>query len=362
MLTNLSDFENLARKKLSLDVYDYYAGGANDEVTLQRNLDAFNKILLAPRVLQNMNACNTEIKFFGLDLSMPVIIAPIAFQALANQDGEVATAKAAATVGIPAIISTMSTVALEEVIAKVNTPLWFQLYIYKDRQVTFDLIHRAEVAGYKAIVLTVDVPVMGNRERDIRNQFKLPPHLGAANLRSRGMQNVSNDNDGSAIKNYTNEKFDRSLTWSDITWLKSITKLPIILKGIMCVDDANKAIDYGVSAIVISNHGGRQLDSAPATIEILPAIADSIKGKIPILIDSGFRRGVDIFKALALGADCILLGRPILWGLAVAGQEGVEKVLGILKAELLESMILCGCSTIGEIRDNSSSLLWFSKY
>jgi len=350
MYINIFDYEQLARKGLNSKIADYISAGACNELTLQRNVDAFSQCYIIPRVLNDVSQINTKTTLINQNLNLPLMIAPTAFHRIVHPDGELAVVRAAASKNINMIVSTMSTTSLEEIALNANSHLWFQLYIYKDREIVIDLIHRAEQAGYNALVITVDVPIMGKREKDIRNQFTLPPNLSAKNLEPYGIGQTNIRTRGSKIKNYTDLLFDKAVSWHDIAWIKTITKLPIILKGIMHREDAKHALDMQIDALVISNHGGRQFDGAPSAMDVVHEIAETINKKIPILIDGGFRRGTDILKALALGADCVLIGRPILWGLACAGQKGVENVLEIYRNEVIEAMALSGCATIEEVK------------
>lgn len=358
-LINVNEFEANAQFILNSTVYDYIASGAGDERTLKRNLDAFQQILIKPRILRGSNNIHTDINLLHHKLNQPLFISPLAFQCIVHDQGELATVAAANEFGIGMALSTMSSTVLEDIAKVATCPLWFQLYIHKDRSITRELIQRAESAGYEAIIITVDVPIMGRREKDIRNQFALPERVFAKNFSNQALINMKDNKECSFVKNYTDSAFDPALTWDDIELIQMETKLPIILKGIMHEEDAKRALDLNVAAIIISNHGGRQLDSMPASIEVLPVIAETIQGTIPILIDGGFRRGTDIFKAIALGADCIMIGRPILWALAVNGFEGLKTMLDIYKSELIETMILCGCSTIEDIKKSGINMIEF---
>jgi isopentenyl diphosphate isomerase/L-lactate dehydrogenase-like FMN-dependent dehydrogenase len=284
---------------------------------------------------------------------MPILVAPLGCQGIADPEGECATARAAAAAGTLMVVSTMSTRSLEEV-AAAEGPRWFQLYVYRDRAVTEALVRRAEEAGYQALVVTVDTPQMGRRERDIRNQFGLPPHLRFANFETA--QDAYATDAGSALIRHAQASFDASLSWADIRWLQSITRLPIILKGIMTAEDALQAVAAGVEGIIVSNHGGRQLDGVPATIEILPEVAAAVDGRCALLLDGGVRRGTDVLKALALGADAVLVGRPVLWGLTAQGEPGARRVLELLRAELELAMRLAGCPTLAQITPASVRL------
>lgn len=344
-LVNIYDFETLAAKKLHPHAFDYYFGGADDEITLRENCDAFKRIFLKYRVLRDVSKRDLTTNIIGQNISMPLIIAPTAFQKMANTEGEIATVKAAGSEGTIMILSTLSNSSFEEVTEEATGPVWFQLYVFKDREVTKELIQRAESAGVKALVLTVDAPFLGQRERDVRNKFDLPPGLEVKNLSF-----VSKDNlihlGGSGLAGYIKENIDPSLNWKDIDWLRTVTNLPIIIKGINCKEDALIAVDYKAEGIVVSNHGGRQLDTCKATIDILSEISDAVNGETEILMDGGIRRGTDILKALALGAKAVLTGRPVLWGLACNGEKGVKDILNIFRKEFDLAMSLCGLTDV----------------
>jgi 4-hydroxymandelate oxidase len=277
---------------------------------------------------------------------MPVLIAPTAFHRLAHPDGELATARAAGGAGTLMVASTIATCALEE-IAKVATgPLWFQLYAYKDRALTRNLIHRAEAAGYRALCLTVDTPLLGSRERDRRNGFTLPDGIRMGNFEDAGFEVATL---GESFHAYVLRQLDASLTWDVVEWLRGETRLPLILKGIVAPEDGALAAERGVDGIVVSNHGGRQLDGAEGTLRALPRVVDAVAGRAEVFVDGGVRRGTDVVKALALGARAVLIGRPALWGLAAAGEEGVARVLRMFREELTLAMALCGCPDVGSI-------------
>ena len=358
---NTSEFEQAAQQKLTKPIYDYIASGACDEYTLKRNTSSFEHIQILPRLFGSTNVVLTEIELFQQTLAQPMFVSPMAFQSLVNPLGEIATVTAINEIGIGMTVSTLSSVSLEDVAIASTCPLWFQLYFYKDRTITQELIQRAELAGYRALVVTVDTPIMGKRECDIRNQFKLPDGVSAKNFINQQLRLIQSQKQGSNVKNYTDDLFDRTLTWKDIEWIQSQTKLPVILKGLMHEDDALIALDLNIAAIIVSNHGGRQLDGMPATIEVLPDIARRVNKKIPILIDGGFRSGTDIFKAIALGADCIMIGRPILWALAYNGVDGIKHLFDIYRTEFIETMTLCGCSTIEDIKINGYKMMRFIK-
>jgi isopentenyl diphosphate isomerase/L-lactate dehydrogenase-like FMN-dependent dehydrogenase len=333
--------EEAARASLSEAAYHYYAGGAEDEVTLRANRAAFGRFYLRPRVLVDVGEVDLSVELLGERLSMPVLLAPTAFQRLAHPDGEQATARAARAAGTLLVASTLSTTAVEEMAAAAPGPLWFQLYVFRQREITRALVERAEAAGCTAICLTVTVPVQGNRRRDNRTRFHLPPELEMANFTGL-RQAVLPEAAGSGLDAFIGREFDPTLTWGAVEWLRSITRLPIVLKGIVTPEDAALAVEHGVDAVIVSNHGGRQLDCAEPTLLALPRVADAVAGRIPVLMDGGVRRGSDVAKALALGARAVLIGRPVLWGLAAGGQAGVERVLETFRAELRRTLSLLG--------------------
>jgi 4-hydroxymandelate oxidase len=347
---NLSDFESLAKEKLSAMAYDYYSGGACDEITLRRNQSAYREILLKYRVLADVSKRNLSAEVLGQKISFPVLIAPTAFQGMAHPDAECATARASSAEDTIMILSTLSNSPVEEVVKAAKGALWFQLYVYRDRGATKELVQRVEKAGCKAIVVTVDAPYLGIREKEVRSGFRLPDGLSVKNMDASGMGMVSASEGGSGLAAYFASQLDPSLSWKDIGWLRSITGLPLVLKGISCKEDVILAAQNDIDAVVISNHGGRQLDTCRASIEVLPEAAESAGGKMEILVDGGVRRGTDIIKALALGAKAVLIGRPVLWGLAYDGENGVRKVLQILRQEFDLAMALCGCSSVENIK------------
>lgn len=344
---NLLDYESLASEKLPRPALDYYAGGAWDELTVRNNRTAFAGYRLRPRMLVDVSRRDLRGSILGQAVTAPILIAPTAFHCLAHPQGEVATARAASAFGTILVLSTLSTRSMEEVAqGGGGGPRWFQLYVHRDRGLTRALVERAEAAGYSALCLTVDAPVLGVREKDRRNSFTLPAGMSLANLRNIKVPECEGE---SALFAYVAQQFDPSLTWRDIDWLRSITKLPVAVKGILRADDAARAVDHGASAIVVSNHGGRQLDGAIATIDAVGEVCAAAGHTTEVLMDGGVRRGTDVLKALALGAKAVLIGRPVLWGLAVNGEAGVLHVLQILKDELDASMALCGCPLVKDI-------------
>jgi 4-hydroxymandelate oxidase len=346
---NLLELEDMARTKVPRASFDYIAGGADDEVSLRRNREAYQKWALRPRVLIDVSKRDTSTTVLGQRISMPIMVAPTAFHGLVHPEGEVATARGAAAAGTLMIASAISTKTLEEIARAAPAPRWFQLYVWKDRTVTADLVKRAVAAGYEALCLTVDTPLLGRREKDERNAFTLPPGLGIANVRPAGLDGMPESERGSAFAKYVAQLLDPAVTWRDIAWLRTLTHLPIVLKGIMTAEDAKLAVENEVQGIIVSNHGGRQLDSTLGTLDALPDIVAAVKGRTEVYLDGGIRRGTDVVKALALGAKAVLLGRSPLWGLALGGAEGVRAVLEHLRTELDLAMALIGCSRVAEI-------------
>ncbi len=345
----VSAYRDLARNRLPKEVFDYIDGAAGDELTNRRNEQSYDNISLRPLCLRDVSGASTLSQLFGAEFSAPILVGPTAFHQLANACGEVGTAQAAKALGLPMIASSMSNFSLEEIALQSGHPsLWLQCYIFQDRKITEALVRRAEDAGYKALVLTVGIPIHGKRTRDLQNQFVLPSHCTTGNFKSR----VNDDE----IYDFTANTLSPNTTWDDVEWLRSLTSLPLLIKGILNPRDAEQACRAKVSGIIVSNHGGRQLDTSEATISVLPEIAACVSDQIPILIDGGISRGTDVFKAIALGADAVLLGRPILWALAVNGAEGVEALLTLLCDDFKDVMKLAGCRTVGEIKELGSDI------
>lgn len=345
---NLAEFEAAARERLTALAYEYYAGGANDEVTLRENRSAFERLALRYHVLVDVRERSTRTTVLGEPVDFPVLVAPTAFHRLACDAGEVATARAAAAAGTVMILSTASTCPIEDVGA-VGGRLWFQLYVYTDRGLTRALVERAEHCGMKAIVLTVDAPILGRRERDLRNRFHLPDGVRLANVPSSGSVPLPTGHGESGLANHFATGIEAGLTWRDVEWLRSITRLPVVIKGIVRGDDAARAVDHGAAGVIVSNHGGRQLDTAIASVRALPEVAEAVDGRAEVLLDGGVRRGTDVIKAIALGARAVLVGRPVVWGLAAAGEAGAHRVLELLHAEVDLAMALCGCVSVTDI-------------
>lgn len=348
-LLNLREFETAAAARLPRMVFDYYAGGAGDEVTLRAAHDAWDSIAIRYRVLRDVSQRTLATKVLGDTLDFPVLVAPMAFQRLAHAEGELATARAAAAAGAGMILSTLATTSIEDVRAATAGPLWFQLYIYRDRGASRALVERAERAGCTALVLTVDSPLLGRRERDARNAFHVSDDFTVPNLtgdpRAALAAAGAHGGGGSALAHFVATHWDSAISWRDVEWLRSITRLPVLVKGIVRGDDAQLALDHGAAGVIVSNHGGRQLDTAISSARALPEVADAMNGRGALLVDGGIRRGTDLVKALALGAGAVLLGRPVLWGLALGGADGVSRVLELLRAEFDLALALTGCDS-----------------
>ncbi len=349
VILNIQDIEDTARRSLPPGVLDYFAGGAEDEISLRANRDALESLFLCPRYLVDVSHRNLRTTMLGRPVSFPVLIAPTGFQALAHPEGELAMARAAQAADIPMVLSTFSTHSLEAVRQAATGPRWFQLYVHRDRALTADLVTRAAVAGYEALVLTVDVPVLGRRERDARNGFSLPPDLRLGNFTLPDIATSAGTPGESGLAAFHEGLREPSLSWKDLSWLQSLSPLPILLKGVLRADDARDAVDAGVQGIIVSNHGGRQLDGAVPGIRVLPEIVDAVGDRAEVYVDGGIRRGTDILKALALGARGVLLGRPMVWGLAMDGEVGAGRVLAILRDEFDTAMALCGACTVADI-------------
>ncbi|KAH9665367.1 peroxisomal (S)-2-hydroxy-acid oxidase GLO4 [Citrus sinensis] len=345
---NLNEFQELARLALPKMYYDFYAGGAEDEHTLKENVEAFHRITFRPRILVDVSRIDLSTTILDYKISAPIIIAPTALHKLANPEGEVATARAAASCNTIMVLSFTSSCSIEEVAASCNAVRFYQLYVFKKRDIAATLVQRAERNGFKALVLTADTPRLGRREADIKNKM-ITPQL--KNLEGLLSTKVSSDT-GSNLEAYAKETMDASLSWKDLEWLRSITKLPILIKGILTREDAIKAVEVGVAGIIVSNHGARQLDYSPATISALEEVVHAVKGRVPILMDGGVRRGTDVFKALALGAQAVLIGRPVVYGLAAKGEYGVRRVIEMLKDEFELTMALTGCPSVKHITRN----------
>ncbi|KQO24229.1 2-hydroxy-acid oxidase [Acidovorax sp. Leaf76] len=350
-LASLADHEQQARQHLDDNAWAYFSGGAADEISLRSNRSAWDALPLWPRVLRPLAGGHTRIELLGRTLAHPILLAPVAFQRLAHADGEVAMAYAAAALGAGVVLSTQASMPLEAIAQAVlpdpgRGPLWFQLYLQPDRGFTRALVQRAEAAGYEALVLTVDAPTSGARDRERRAGFRLPPGIAPVNL--AGMQAPPAPALGADQSALFDGLLHHAPTWDDVAWLQSITRLPVLLKGVLHPSDARQAVAAGVAGVIVSNHGGRTLDTAPATATALPRVVQAVGGAVPVLVDGGIRRGTDVLKAMALGASAVLVGRPAVWGLANAGATGVAHVLRLLRDELEIAMALTGCATLAD--------------
>ena len=332
---------------------EYLQSGAADEITLRRNRAVFDSLLLKPRVLCDVSKLDTSLTLFGAAMEHPVLLAPAAYHKVFHKQGELATATGAAQTKTIYTVSSYATTSMEKIAAITNHPLWFQLYTPPDHNISRDLVQRAEATGYRAICLTVDTPVLGTRNREMRSNFHMPRGVVRENLRKYGKL-LTRDTHFSKTGAATTS-FNTALTWKHVDWVRSLTKVPILLKGILSPEDAKLAIEHGAHGIVVSNHGGRNLDTAPSTLEALPGVVEAVGGKIPVLMDGGIRRGTDVVKALALGASAVLIGRPYIYGLAVAGAPGIAHVIEILLEELRAAMALCGRPTLASL---DRSVLW----
>jgi isopentenyl diphosphate isomerase/L-lactate dehydrogenase-like FMN-dependent dehydrogenase len=333
---NVQEFEQEARERLDPGAYGYYAGGAGDERTLRANVEAFARWEFRPRMLVDVSEVTTETTVLGMPSASPLLIAPTAFHRLADPEGEAATARAAARTGTVMCLSTLSSVSPAELAAAApDATLWFQLYCSRDRGFTEELVAGVAEAGFKALVLTVDVPVIGRRERDVRAAFALPEGLPVPNLPVE----LARVDFHAAISSIV----DPGLSWRDLEWLRSISALPLVVKGVLTSEDALLAAEHGAAGVIVSNHGGRQLDGVPATLDVLPEVVEAVGERVEVLVDGGIRRGTDVLKALALGARAAMAGRAVLWGLAAAGEDGVVRVLELLRDEIASGLMLLGC-------------------
>jgi L-lactate dehydrogenase (cytochrome) len=367
---SVADLRTIARRRLPGGVFDYIDGGAEDERTMAGNTAAFARTTFRPRVLRGVGTIDTSTTLLGRRLPLPLALSPTGFTRIADPDGELAVARAAGRAGLPYTLSTLGTRSIEEVAAVSDGPRWFQVYMWRDRGVVKEMIDRAAAAGYEALMLTVDTAVLGRRERDVRRGFTLPPKIGPATLvdgllhpawtwafvRAEPIRfaNVvgregGDGADAVSLSDYVASQFDPSLSWRDVDWLRSVWDGPILLKGVQTVEDARLAADAGVDAVALSNHGGRQLDSAPAPLDLVAPVADAVGDRVEVLCDGGVRRGSDIVKAVALGARACMAGRAYLYGLGAAGERGVDHVLGLLDADVRRTMALVGATRLSDL-------------
>lgn len=349
-LLTLSDLRERARERLPADVWDYLDGGSGAERTLHDAAAAYRELRLRPRVLVDVSRPDCSVDLLGDRLASPVCVAPMAYHRLVHPDGETATAEAAGIAGVLLVTGIFASRTLEDTAAAAGGPLWLQLYWLRRRDALAALVARAETAGYRALVLTVDAPKVAIRHRDRRNSFALPPSVTAANLDPALTERSHRAASGSSgLEEHSREQFDPALTWRDLAWLRARTRLPLVLKGVLTAEDAVLAVDHGIDALIVSNHGGRQLDQAVPALEALPEVVAAVPAEYPVLIDGGIRSGTDVAVALALGARAVLVGRPVLWGLAVDGVKGAAGVLDLLRTELLDVMVLSGRPTLDRL-------------
>jgi L-lactate dehydrogenase (cytochrome) len=367
---DIEDLRKIAKRRLPGGVFDYIDGGAEGELTLARNSDAFADLTFRPRVLRNVADVDLSTTLLGRQRTSPLVLAPTGFTRIAHPDGELAVARAAGRHGIPYALSTMGTRSIEELAGVATAPLWFQVYVWKDRGLVTEMIQRAAAAGYEALLVTVDTAVLGRRERDVRRGFSLPPKIGLETFVDGALHpawtldflrnppitfaNVVDRNDlnGSTAVNLSDfmlRQFDQALSWDHLDWIRAASDLPVILKGVQRVDDAQRAAKEGMRTVLLSNHGGRQLDTAPAPIDLLPDVVDAVGNQLEVMIDGGIRRGSDIVKALALGASAVCVGRPYLYGLAAGGERGVDFVIDHLLSGVRRTMQLCGATNVAEL-------------
>lgn len=347
----LADFEPLAKAKMPTMGWEYINAGAADELTLRWNKEAYQRIRLKPHILVDVSKLDTHVTLFGQDHAFPILLAPTSSQKLTHPEGELATTRGAGATGTTMVLSSFSNTSLEDVAAVAEGPLWFQLYAQTDHGFTRDLVQRAEAAGYRALCLTVDTPIAGARNRESRANVKLSALPNLAGLKGFGKEGTVQ----TGALDIFSSVLDAALTWKDVEWLRSFAKIPLLVKGVLNPDDADRAAKAGVAGIIVSNHGGRNLDTVPATIDALPLVADKVAGRVPVLVDGGIRRGTDVLKALALGANAICIGRPYLYGLGAEGEAGVAKVINILRREFSMAMVLTGRTSIASI---DRSVIW----
>jgi 4-hydroxymandelate oxidase len=356
-VADLMQFEPLAKQRLSQMAYDYVRSGGGDEITMRENRLAFERLRLAPNVLTDVSQLDTRVSLFGTEFEHPILLAPIAYHRLYHAEGEIATARGASSGGAAFVISSFTTTAIDEIARNTQRPIWFQLYVQRDRAFTKDMVQRAVAQGCKAVCLAVDTPVLGCRYGQL--SFGLPSSLECVHLRGLDLKSPIL---GQGTRGHKTQRggiydplFDPSFNWRDLEWLRSVAGVPILLKGVLAPEDGKRAIDYGADGIIVSNHGGRNLDLAPATIDALPRMVEAVAGRMPVLLDSGLRRGTDVLMALALGAKAVLIGRPYVYGLAIGGAKGVERVVSIFRDEFERAMALTGRRSIAEI---DASVLW----
>jgi 4-hydroxymandelate oxidase len=354
---DVTTFEPLARKRLSQMAYDYVRSGGADEISMRENRAGFERLKLSPNVLMDVSQIDTRINLFGSEFESPILLAPIAYHRLYHAEGEIGTARGANAAGAGVVISTFTTTSIDEIARNTQRPIWFQLYVQRDRGFTKDMVQRAVASGCKAVCLTVDTPVLGNRYGQL--SFGLPKELECVHLRGLSLKTPAaaqvNHSHKTQRASIYDTLFDPSFSWNDLEWLRSVAGVPVLVKGVLSAEDGRRAVERGADGVIVSNHGGRNLDTVPATIDALPRVVEAVAGRIPVMLDSGIRRGTDVLMALALGAKAVFVGRPYIYGLAAGGAQGVERVISILRDELERAMALTGRRSIAEI---DASVLW----
>jgi 4-hydroxymandelate oxidase len=349
---DVTQFEPLARKRLTQMAYDYVRSGGADEISMRENRAGFGRLKLSPSVLVDVSQIDTRINLFGGEFESPILLAPVAYHRLYHPEGEIGTARGASAAGAGFVISTFTTTAIDEIARNTQRPIWFQLYVQRDRAFTKDMMQRAVASGCKAVCLTVDTPVLGNRYGQL--SFGLPKELECVHLRGLTPSSPVAGHKTQRASIY-DTLFDPSFNWNDLEWLRSVAGVPVLLKGVLSAEDGRLAVSCGADGVIVSNHGGRNLDTVPATIDTLPRVVEAVAGRIPLMLDSGIRRGTDVLMALALGAKAVFIGRPYIYGLTLGGARGVERVISILRDELERAMALTGRRSIAEI---DSTVLW----
>jgi 4-hydroxymandelate oxidase len=345
-------FEPLARERLSQMAYDYVRSGGGDEISMRENRAGFERLQLSPSVLVDVSKIDTRVNLFGGEFESPILLAPVAYHRLYHPEGEIGTARGASAAGAGFVISSFTTTEIDEIARNTQRAIWFQLYVQRDRGFTKEMVERAVASGCKAVCLTVDTPVLGNRYGQL--SFGLPKELECVHLRGLALKTPVTGHKTQRSTIY-DVLFDPSFNWNDLEWLRSVAKVPVILKGVLSTEDGKRAVERGADGVIVSNHGGRNLDTVPATIDALPRVVEAIAGRIPVMLDSGIRRGTDVLAALALGAKAVFIGRPYVYGLAAGGAQGVERVISILRDELERAMALTGRRSIAEI---DATVLW----
>lgn len=351
---DVTQLEPLARRRLSKMAYDYVRSGGGDEISMRENRAGFERLQLEPSVLVDVSQIDTRVNLFGSEMESPILLAPVAYHRLYHAEGEIGTARGASAAGAGFVISTFTTTAIDEIARNTQRPIWFQLYVQRDREFTKDMVQRAVASGCKAVCVTVDTPVLGNRYGQL--SFGLPKGMECVHLRGLGLTSAVFGQEPQATQGHKTQRgsiydtlFDPSFNWNDLEWLRSVAGVPVLLKGVLSAEDGRLAVSCGADGVIVSNHGGRNLDYVPATIDALPRVVDAVAGRIPVMLDSGIRRGTDVLMALALGAKAVFIGRPYVYGLAAGGARGVERVISILRDELERAMALTGRRSIAEI-------------